>query len=114
MQNLLATWQNYRVIGVEYLVLARALLQREPVEILKNAFPNTPITIVRLTASYETIKKRLSKRDSDTVLCEHLAEMEEMDRVMDELHLEQTTVATDSISVTEAARQIIDIANWMR
>ena len=114
MQNLLSTWQNYHAIGVEYLVLARALLHREPMESLKNAFPNTPITIVRLTASVETIRKRLSKRDSDEVLREHLAEMEEMDQVMDELHLEHTTVATDSISVTDVARQVISIANWKR
>lgn len=112
MQNLISTWQNYRLIGVEYLVLARALLQREPVDLLTNAFPNTPITIIRLTASHETIRKRLSKRDSDEVLREHLAEMEEMDRVMNELHLEQTAVATDTISITEAARQSITTANW--
>jgi len=114
MQNLLSTWQNYRDVGVEYLVLARALLQREPVGILKNSFPNTPITIVRLTASHETVKERLSRRDSEEVLREHLAEMEKMDQVMDELHLEQTSVVTDSISVAEAARQVIYIANWKR
>jgi len=112
MQNLLSTWRNYRSVGVEYLVLARALLHREPVDILINAFPDTPITIIRLTASHETIKERLSKRDSDEVLREHLAEMEKMDQVMDALRLEQTTVATGAISVEEAAGQVISIAGW--
>ncbi len=114
MQNLLSIWQNYCAVGVEYLVLARAFLHREPVVILTNAFPNTPITIIRLAASHETIRKRLSKRDSDEILREHLAEMEKMDQVMDELHLEHSTVATDSISVAEVARQVINIASWKR
>jgi len=112
MQNLLSIWQNYHALGVEYLVLARAILSREPVDILAKAFPDTPITIIRLTASHEIIKKRLSNRDSDQVLREHLAEMEKMDQVMDDLRLEQTTVTTDAISVEEAAGQVISIAGW--
>jgi len=60
MQNLISSWQNYHAVGVNYLVLARALLQREPADILTEAFPNTSITIIRLTAAKETIEQRLS------------------------------------------------------
>lgn len=112
MQNLLSIWQNYRAIGVKYLILARVLLQRDLVDVLPDAFPNTPITIVRLTASKETIEKRLSQRDSGETLREHLAEMDKMNQVMDELHLEHATVNNDSLSVEETARQIISITGW--
>ena len=112
IQNLVSAWQNYRTIGVEYLVLARAFLQREPVDILLNTFPNTPMIIVRLTASKETIKKRLSQRDSAETLREHLAEMEVMNQIMDGLNLENAIVNNDSLSEKETASQIIHITNW--
>lgn len=112
MQNLLSTWQNYRAVGVEYLVLARALLQRDLADALPNAFPNTPITIIRLISSRNTIEKRLSQRDSGETLKEHLAEMDEMNQVMDELRLEHAIVSNDEISAEEIAVRIINIADW--
>lgn len=114
VQNLVSCWTNYRAVGVEYLVLARALLQREPLDILGQTFSRTPVIVVRLVASKETIEKRLSQRDSGEALREHLAEMEEMNRVMDKLHLEHAVVATDGVSVEALARQIISIAGWKR
>jgi len=112
MQNVISTWLNYRAIGVEYLVLARGLIHREPAEILRNAFPNTPITIVRLIASKETIQKRLSQRDSGETLREHLDEMDKMNQVMDALHLESASIDNDGLSVEETAQQIIAITHW--
>jgi len=112
MQNLISTWGNYRAIGVEYLVLAKALLQQDPVNMLFSAFPNSSITIVRLTASKETIEYRLSRRDNGKTLHEHLTEMVDMNQVMDELNLEQATVETDNAAVEELARKVITITNW--
>jgi broad-specificity NMP kinase len=111
-KNITSTWPNYRAVGVRYLVLARALLQRELVDVLSTTFPNTPITIIRLTASKDTIKQRLSQRDSGETLREHLEELDEMIRIMDDLHLESAIVNTDLLSVEETAQQIINITNW--
>lgn len=112
MQNLVSSWENYRGAGVEYLVLARALIQREPFELLTEVFPHAPITVVRLVASRETVEKRLSQRDSGETLREHLAEMDEMNKIMDELQLEHATVTNDDVSVEEIARQVVGIAGW--
>jgi len=114
MQNLISSWQNYHAVGVNYLVLARALLQREPADILTEAFPNTSITIIRLTAAKETIEQRLSQRDSGKTLHEHLAEMDAMDQVMDELKLEHATVATDAVSVKQIARRVLSLTGWIQ
>lgn len=111
-QNIISIWPNYRAVGVRYLVLARALLGHELVKVLPKAFPNTPITIIRLTASKETIKNRLSQRDSGETLREHLEEMNEMTHIMDDLHLESAIVNTDLLSVEEAAKQVIIMTNW--
>ena len=112
VQNVFAAWPNYYSVGVQYLVLARMLLQREPVEFLTKAFPNTPITVVRLTVSKNTLEKRLTKRDNGETLREHLDEMESMNAILDELHLESATIRNEEIKVQETARQIIEIIGW--
>ena len=112
MQNLVSTWGNYRAVGVEYLVLARGLLEHKPMDMLKDAFPTSPVIIIRLLASRETVKRRLTQRDSGKTLREHLKEMDEMNQIMDELKLEYATVETDTISVEEIAQRVITIAGW--
>ena len=111
-QNITATWQNYHSAGVKYLVLARGLLHRELVTVLENAFPKTSIIIVRLAASKDTIEKRLSQRDKGETLREHLDEVDTMNRVMDELHLESVSINNDKLSVEETAQQIIASTHW--
>ena len=112
MQNVISMWPNYRVIGVEYLVLARMFLQREPLDFLAKAFPNTPVTVVRLVASKKTLEKRLSQRDSGETLREHLGEMESMNNILDELKLEDAVLANEGYSVEEIAKQTIKITGW--
>jgi len=112
MQNLVSTWGNYCSVGVEYFVLARGLLEHKPMVMLKDAFPTSPVVIVRLLASRETVKKRLTQRDSGKTLREHLNEMDEMNQIMDELKLEYATVETDAVSVEEISQRVITITGW--
>jgi len=111
-QNVISVWPNYHALGVKYLVLARGFTQREPVQTLKKAFPDTPMTIVRLIASKETITMRLTQRDSGETLREHLEELNEMDRIMDELQLEDEIIITDAVSVKNVAQQIVNLIDW--
>ena len=112
MQNVISTWPNYRSVGVQYLVLARMLLQREPLDVIRRSFPNTLITVVRLTAPKDTLEKRLSQRDSGETLREHLDEMESMNAILDKLHLEDATIRNEDGKVQETAEQIIQIIGW--
>ena len=81
---------------------------------LKDAFPGTPVTIIRLLASKETIRRRLTQRDSGETLREHLNEMDRMNQIMDNLCLEDAIVVNDGLSVEEIAEQVIHIAGWKR
>jgi len=74
-------------------------------DILKDVFLISLIIIVRLLASRETVKRRLTQRDSGKTLREHLNEI-------DEMKLEYATVETDAISVEEIAQRVITIAGW--
>lgn len=112
MQKLISVWPNYHSIGIEYLVLARGLIHREPVDLLKRTFPNSQIKIIRLIAAKETTQKRLSQRDRCETLREHISELDEMNQLMDKLHLENIIISTDGRSVEAIAAQITSMSGW--
>jgi CobQ/CobB/MinD/ParA family nucleotide binding protein len=72
--NLAAIAGNYRAAGIQDLVLARLLLTAEALAGLHTALPETPLRVVRLTASEATLEARLRRRDSGSELAGHLAE----------------------------------------
>ncbi len=112
-QNLFSLWPNLHSVGVEYLILARGVTQREPVETLRRVWPGTPLTVVRLLASSRTLKQRLTHRDVGQTLQEHLGEVDIMTETLDRLKLEQATVMNEGHSITEVARQVITVTGWV-
>jgi len=114
VQNVISVWPNYCAVGVEYLVLARGLTHREPVQTLQNVFSSTPIKVIRLIASRDILIKRLSQRDSGETLHEHLAEMNELNQIMDDLQLEEAAIVTDNLPVNMIAERIIDVTGWKK
>jgi hypothetical protein len=112
IQNLLSMWPNLSSVGVDYLILARALLDAKPVETLKHTWPGTPITVVRLLASPYTIKERLKQRDAAHTLQEHLDEVDAVTASLDTVKLEQSNVVNENRSIEDVAGEVITITGW--
>lgn len=110
--NLLSMWPNFRSVGVEYLVLARALLDPALLLGLTKEFSRTPVTVVRLHASPQTIEERLTRRDVGETLDEHLQEVAAMTVAIEKALLEQAIVINDGLCVADVAQQVLDIAAW--
>ena len=111
-RNLLSMWPNFRSVGVEYLVLARALLDPALLAALTKEFPRTPMTVVRLDASPQTIEERLRRRDAGETLDEHRREVAAMTVAIEKVMLEQAIVLNDGLCVADVARQVLDILAW--
>jgi len=112
IRNLYSVWPNFASIGVRFLVLARAVLDREPINELALSWPETPVVIVRLLATRETVEDRLRKRDDGETLREHLEESEAVDRALDRAGLEDASVHTDQSPVSEVASRVLVAAGW--
>ena len=112
IQNLLSIWPNLRSVGVAYLVLARGLVNSEPIEMLKCAWPGTPITVVQLLATPPTIRERLIHRDSGDTLREHLEEVDAITILIDTVKIEQSKVVNENRSIADVAGETISIAGW--
>lgn len=112
IRNLVTIWPNLRDAGARYLVLARALPRREPLDALRAAFPETPLTVIRLEASPGTLEARLRARDSGRTLREHLIEVVEMTEVLDRIAVEDAVIRTDGIPIEQVAQLALDATGW--
>ena len=112
LTNLLSLWPNFRSFGVEYLVLARALLDPALLASLTREFSQTSITVVRLHASPQTIEERLTRRDVGETLNEHRREVAAMTAAIEKVKLEHSVILNDGRSVADVARQVLDILAW--
>jgi adenylylsulfate kinase-like enzyme len=106
-RNLAAIWPNLCDAGMRYAVLARAMLGRDGLGALRAAVPDADLVVVRLTASPQTIERRLRGRDSGRELEEHLRESDRMTHAMDRAGLENIAVATDDRTPEEVAREVL-------
>ncbi len=112
VQNLAAIWPNLRSIGVEYLVLARGLAERDRIDDLRQIFPEASITAVRLMASPGSIEQRLRQRDQGEMLREHLQETLDMTITLDRLGLQDAAVLNDGDSIRDVAAEVLRRAGW--
>lgn len=103
VRNLDATWPNYEAAGAERAVLARSVRDRRLVEALRARFD---LTVVRLTASDETVAARLGRRDAGSQLAEHLAEGGR------EADVPDFEVTNDGASVREVAHEVLRRVGW--
>jgi adenylylsulfate kinase-like enzyme len=112
-RNLAAIWPNLLEAGMRYAVLARALMGRDVLNALRAAVPDADLTVVRLTASPQTIERRLRRRDSGQELEEHIREALTMGRTMDRQGLEDFAVANDDRSPSQVVREVLQRVGWI-
>ena len=109
LTNLVDVVGNYLDIGVRYFVLARHVRDVSELESLKAEVP-LPLRIVRLTASLEEIKRRLSAnvttgRQDDLRRATLQVESSEGEGI------EEVTVANDR-SIRQVAMEVLDRIGW--
>ncbi|MGH6804914.1 MAG: hypothetical protein ACREC3_16370, partial [Methyloceanibacter sp.] len=112
LQNLLSLWFNFHGVGVEYLVLARALLDDTLLAALERVFPQTRVTVLRIDASPQTIERRLTRRDTGEILEEHLRQSAAITIAVEKAALEDAIVLNDCERVSDVAQQVLDVLAW--
>ena len=112
-RNLAAIWPNLREADMGYAVLARAIVGRDGLDVLRVAVPEADLIVVRLIASPSTIERRLRRRDSGQELEEHLRESQAMSQAMDREVVEDIAVANDYGSPDRVARDVLERVGWI-
>jgi adenylylsulfate kinase len=110
-KNLEAILPNFRSAGVQRLVLARTVQDRSQVDQLRRVLGDTRLTVVRLLASPSSIAERLRRRDTGMILQGHLAEADEMTKVLDEIKVEDARVSNEA-PIREVAEELLELLQW--
>jgi hypothetical protein len=113
LRNLAAVWANYRAAGAERLVLVDVVEDMEYLAGYREAMPSADITVVRLTATLESLHRRLEERESGASLEWHKARAGELLELMDEQAVEDVLVQTEGKTAVEVAQEVLVLAGWL-
>jgi hypothetical protein len=111
-RNLEAVWRTFAAAGVDRLLLAQAVECRGDIERIRAAVPTANITVCRLTASLETMRRRIKSREPGILQDAFLARVAELNAVLDDARLEDFSLKNEGQSVTEVARELLVRAEW--
>ena len=107
-------WQNYAAAAEARLLIAEAIETVGELNRIREAVPGAQIVVCRLRAPLETMRRRVSQREPGMLREALVSRVTELDQVMDAAALEHFSVATeDDRTVTEAAVEMLALANWI-
>jgi hypothetical protein len=112
VENLGSMWPTFREAGVERLVLARYIDDRDQLDALRGALPGVELFVVRLTAPPSLIEERLRARDSGVQLAEHLAETAHFAARGEQSSLEDAVIENGERPLNEVAAEVLAAAGW--
>src|SRR5712692_3952615 len=112
-RNLASVWVNFAAVGVNRLLLAEAVENRDELARLRRAIPGAEFVVCRLMADLETMQQRIRLREPGMLQKQFLARAIELKAVLDDASLEDVSIANENRSVTEAARELLERAGWL-
>ena len=111
-KNLGLVWGTFREAGVERLVLARYVEDREQLDAFRGALPGVELFVVRLVAPQALVERRLRARDSGAQLVEHLAETAAFAAEGEQAGLEDAVVENGERPLRDVAADVLTAAAW--
>jgi len=111
--NLRSICRNYTALGVQRFLLARAMEESAQLELCREIIPTTNAVVCRLTASIETMKKRVEMRELGMLQQEYVARVEKLNTILDRARLEDFTVVNENRPLTEVALEMLVKAGWI-
>jgi adenylylsulfate kinase-like enzyme len=112
-RNLASIWANCAAAGVNRLLLAEAVQNRDELDRIRRAIPDAELIVCRLTAELETMRQRVRVREPGMLREQFLARVTALNRVLDDARLEDFSIANENGSVTEVARRMLKSAGWL-
>ncbi len=98
--------------GIERLILARVLWERDSLSRYRQAIPDAEITVVRLTAPLEVIDDRIRHREAGSAIEWYLARARELDAHWRAQPVEDLLIETADRNVSEIADEIVAATGW--
>ena len=111
--NLRSICRNYAAVGVRRFLLARAIEGSAQLELCRDTIPAVNTVVCRLTASIETMQRRVQMRDTGMLQREYVARVAKLNDILDRALLEDFAVINENRSLTDVALEILIKAGWI-
>jgi hypothetical protein len=111
--NLRSICGNYAALGVERFQLARAIEDDAQLRLCREIIPAANTVVCRLTASIETMKRRVQMRDPGISQREYVVRVAKLNAILDRARLEDFSVVNEDRSLTEVALEMLVEARWI-
>jgi len=112
-RNLQSVRENYFSLGVRRLILARAMQDRAELALCRKIVSASNTVVCRLTASIETMQKRVKIRESGISRASYIARISELNAILDRDKLENFTITNENRQLTDVARDLLVKAGWI-
>lgn len=112
-RNLQAVWQNYAALGVDRLLLARAIESRAHLERCVVAVGAKEVVVCRLAASLETMQERVGSRELGVGRNKYIERVKMLNDAVDHAQLENFAVINEGRLLTEVATEVLESAGWL-
>ena len=111
--NLRSVCNNYAALGVQRFLVARAIEDEAQLRLCRDIIPATNTAVCRLTASIETMKRRVQARDLGISQREYVARVAKLNAILDRAQLEDFAVPNENRPLTEVATELLVRAGWI-
>ena len=111
--NLRSICRNYAALGVQRFLVARAIEDSAQLKLCRDIIPAPNSVVCRLTASMETMKRRVQLRDLGVSQREYIDRVAKLNVILDCAHLEDFVVTNENRSLTDVALEMLVKAGWI-
>lgn len=112
-RNLRSVCRNYAARGVRRFLLARAIEEAAQLNACREIVPARNTVVCRLTASIETMERRIEIREPGMSQRECVARVAVLNDILDRARLEDFTVVNEHRSLTDVAHEMLAKAGWI-
>ena len=112
-KNLRSVCRNYFALGVRRFLLARAIETPAELNACREIVGAKTTVVCRLTASIETMERRIEMREPGMSQRECVARVAILNDILDRSRLEDFTVVNENRSLTEVAHEMLLKARWI-
>lgn len=111
--NLRSICRNYAALGVQRFLVARAIEDSAELKFCRDIIPAANSVVCRLTASMETMKRRVQMRELGVSQREYVDRVAKLNAILDRVGLEDFAVTNENRSLTDVALEVLVKARWI-
>jgi hypothetical protein len=112
-RNLKTVWRNYLALGVDRLLLARAIENHAEFERCLAAVPAKEVIVCRLVASIETMQQRVGLRETGMCRDKYIERVVTLNNALNRTALENFAICNEDRTLTQVATEMLERARWL-